>query len=108
MNQSLGLVAIVVLDYDEALGFYIGTLGFRLIDDTPVPAQQKRWVIVAPPGSTSSHLLLARAVADAQSARIGNQTGDRVFLFRTPITSGAIFVHTSTKASSSFGVDFRS
>ena len=81
MNQSIGLVAIVVRDYDEALRFYIDTLGFRLIEDTPVPAQQKRWVVVAPPGSTASHLLLARAVGDGQSSRIGNQTGGRVFLF---------------------------
>jgi catechol 2,3-dioxygenase-like lactoylglutathione lyase family enzyme len=81
MNQSIGLVAIVVRDYDEALDFYIGTLGFRLIEDIPVPAQQKRWVVVAPAGSRSSHLLLARAVGDEQSSRIGNQTGGRVFLF---------------------------
>jgi len=81
MTQSLGMVSIVVRDYDEALGFYIGTLGFRLIEDTPVPVQQKRWVVVAPPGSTSSHLLLARAVGDVQTSRIGNQTGGRVFLF---------------------------
>ena len=81
MNQSIRLVTIVVRDYDEALGFYIGTLGFRLIEDTPVPAQQKRWVVVAPAGSSSSHLLLARAVGDEQSSRIGNQTGGSVFLF---------------------------
>lgn len=81
MTQSIGLVAIVVRDYDEALAFYIGTLGFRLIEDTPVPAQEKRWVVVAPAGSTSSHLLLARAVGNEQSSRIGNQTGGRVFLF---------------------------
>ena len=81
MTQSIGLVAIVVRDYDEALAFYIGTLGFRLIEDTPVPAQQKRWVVVAPAGSTSSHLLLARAVGNEQSSRIGDQTGGRVFLF---------------------------
>jgi catechol 2,3-dioxygenase-like lactoylglutathione lyase family enzyme len=81
MIQSLGLVSIIVRDYDEAIGFYSGTLGFRLIEDSPIPAQQKRWVVVAPPGSTSSHLLLARAVGDEQSSRIGNQTGGRVFLF---------------------------
>lgn len=81
MNQSIRLVTILVRDYDEALGFYIGTLGFRLIEDTPVPAQQKRWVVVAPAGSSSSHLLLARAVGDEQFSRIGNQTGGRVFLF---------------------------
>jgi len=81
MIQSLGLVSIIVRDYDEAIGFYTGTLGFRLIEDSPIPAQEKRWVVVAPPGSTSSHLLLARAVGDEQSSRIGNQTGGRVFLF---------------------------
>lgn len=81
MNQSIGLVAVVVRDYDEALGFYVGTLGFRLIEDSPVPEQRKRWVVVAPPGSTTSHLLLARAVGDEQSSRIGDQTGGRVFLF---------------------------
>jgi len=81
MNQSLGQIAIVVRDYDEALSFYVGTLGFRLIEDTPVPAQNKRWVVVAPRGSDSMRLLLARAVGDEQSSRIGNQTGGRVFLF---------------------------
>ena len=81
MNQSLGQVAIVVRDYDEALSFYLGTLGFKLIEDTPVPAQNKRWVVVAPPGPSSARLLLARAVGDEQSSRIGNQTGGRVFLF---------------------------
>jgi catechol 2,3-dioxygenase-like lactoylglutathione lyase family enzyme len=80
MNQSLGQVTIVVRDYDEPLSFYVGILGFRLIEDTPVPAQRKRWVVVAPVGSTS-HLLLAHAVGDEQSSRIGNQTGGRVFLF---------------------------
>jgi catechol 2,3-dioxygenase-like lactoylglutathione lyase family enzyme len=81
MNQSIGKVAIVVRDYDEALNFYVGTLGFKLIEDTPIHAQDKRWVVVAPPGSNSSRLLLARAVGDEQSSRIGNQTGGRVFLF---------------------------
>jgi len=102
MIQSLGLVAIVVRDYDEALGFYIGTLGFELIEDTPVPAQKKRWVVMAPAGSRSSHMLLARAVGDEQSSRIGNQTGGRVFLFlytndfwrdfRSYQTKGVVFV----------------
>jgi catechol 2,3-dioxygenase-like lactoylglutathione lyase family enzyme len=81
MNQFLSTIALVVRDYDEALRFYIGVLGFRLIEDTPVPAQQKRWVVVAPAGPNSAHLLLARAVGDEQSSRIGNQTGGRVFLF---------------------------
>jgi catechol 2,3-dioxygenase-like lactoylglutathione lyase family enzyme len=81
VNQSVGQVAIVVRDYDEALSFYVGVLGFRLIEDTPIHAQNKRWVVVAPPGSDSSRVLLARAVDDEQSSRVGNQTGGRVFLF---------------------------
>ncbi len=81
MKQHLGLTALVVTDYDEAIDFYVGTLGFELVEDTYVPEQQKRWVVVAPPGSTESRLLLARAVGDEQSSRVGNQTGGRVFLF---------------------------
>lgn len=81
MPQSLGLVAVVVRDYDEALSFYVGTLGFTLVEDTPVPEQQKRWVVVSPPGATESRVLLARAVGGEQSSRVGNQTGGRVFLF---------------------------
>ncbi len=81
MSQSLGQIALVVRDYDEALSFYVGTLGFELVEDTAVPAQNKRWVVVAPTGPNSSRLLLARAVGDEQTSRIGNQTGGRVFLF---------------------------
>lgn len=81
MKQSLGLVSLVVREYDEAIAFYVGTLGFSLIEDTPVPEQGKRWVVVAPPGSTGSRLLLARAANAEQAGRIGNQTGGRVFLF---------------------------
>ena len=81
MTQSIGLVALVVRDYDEALEFYLSTLGFSLVEDTYIPEQDKRWVVVAPPGSSGSHLLLARAVGEEQSSRIGNQTGGRVFLF---------------------------
>lgn len=81
MKQSIGLVALVVRDYDEAIAFYVERLGFSLIEDTPVEAQNKRWVVVAPPGAGGSRLLLARAVGDEQSLRIGNQTGGRVFLF---------------------------
>ena len=81
MKQSIALVALVVRDYDEALDFYIGTLGFTLVEDRPVPEQAKRWVVVAPPGSAGAHLLLARGVGPGQEARIGNQTGGRVFLF---------------------------
>ena len=81
MKQSIARVALVVRDYDEAIDFYVGTLGFTLIEDEDVPEQGKRWVIVAPPGSIESRLLLARAAGEEQSSRIGNQTGGRVFLF---------------------------
>jgi catechol 2,3-dioxygenase-like lactoylglutathione lyase family enzyme len=81
MTQSLGLVAVVVRDYDAAVAFYVGTLGFTLVEDTPVPEQKKRWVVVSPPGAKESRVLLARAVGDEQSSRVGNQTGGRVFLF---------------------------
>jgi catechol 2,3-dioxygenase-like lactoylglutathione lyase family enzyme len=81
MRQSIATVALVVRDYDEALAFYVGTLGFTLIEDTYIPGQDKRWVTVAPPGSTGPLLLLARAVGEEQASRIGNQTGGRVFLF---------------------------
>jgi len=81
VKQSIGLAALVVREYDEALEFYVGTLGFSVVEDIDVPEQAKRWVVVAPPGSTESRLLLARAVGDEQISRIGNQTGGRVFLF---------------------------
>lgn len=81
MNQRLGLVALVVRDYDEAIGFFVGTLGFTLIDDTYQPEQDKRWVVVAPPGADGAQLLLARATSAEQEGRIGDQTGGRVFLF---------------------------
>lgn len=61
--------------------FYVDTLGFQLVEDTALPAQNKRWVVVAPPGASGAQLLLARAVGAEQSSRIGNQTGGRVFLF---------------------------
>lgn len=81
MKQVLGLVSIVVNDYDEALSFYVGVLGFELIEDTEVPDQGKRWVVVRPPGAGQTALLLARAATPEQTGRIGNQTGGRVFLF---------------------------
>ncbi len=81
MKQSIGYIALVVRDYDEAIQFYVDTLGFRLIEDTFIEAQNKRWVLVAPPGSTETRLLLARAAGEEQASRIGNQTGGRVFLF---------------------------
>lgn len=81
MQQSVGLVALVVRDYDEAIEFYTKTLDFSLIEDTYIPEQDKRWVVISPPSSSATRLLLARAVGDEQSSRIGNQTGGRVFLF---------------------------
>jgi catechol 2,3-dioxygenase-like lactoylglutathione lyase family enzyme len=81
MKQSIGHVAVVVREYDEAIDFYVGKLGFTLVEDTYIPEQDKRWVVVAPPGATESRILLARAVGEEQSSRIGNQTGGRVFLF---------------------------
>ena len=81
MSQAIGQVALVVREYDEALAFYVDTLGFNLVEDTFIPEQDKRWVVVAPPGSNESRLLLARAVGNRQPSRIGDQTGGRVFLF---------------------------
>lgn len=81
MRQAILHVALVVRDYDEAIDFFCNTLHFRLLEDTYQPEQDKRWVVVAPPGSSGSTLLLARASTPAQAASIGNQTGGRVFLF---------------------------
>jgi catechol 2,3-dioxygenase-like lactoylglutathione lyase family enzyme len=80
MKQSLGLVSLVVREYDEALEFFVENLGFVLVEDSYVPEQNKRWVVVAPPGG-DSRLLLARASSEEQQSRIGSQTGGRVFLF---------------------------
>jgi catechol 2,3-dioxygenase-like lactoylglutathione lyase family enzyme len=80
-TQTIGQVALVVRDYDEASDFYVGVLGFTLVEDTAIQVQDKRWIVVAPPGSTGTRLLLARAVDSKQSSRIGDQTGGRVFLF---------------------------
>ncbi|MEQ9563608.1 MAG: VOC family protein [Woeseiaceae bacterium] len=81
MKQSIVHVALVVRDYDEAIEFYTRTLHFTLVEDTYQPEQDKRWVVVAPPGSTGTTLLLARASKPEQEQFIGNQTGGRVFLF---------------------------
>ena len=81
MAQHIAHIALVVRDYDEAINFYTRVLGFTLIEDTPQPAQSKRWVVVAPPGSGGAALLLARASSAEQAALIGNQAGGRVFLF---------------------------
>jgi len=81
MTQHLGLVSLVVLDYDEAISFYVNQLGFRLVEDSPLPEPGKRWVVVAPDGAGQAKLLLARAEGPDQLTRVGNQTGGRVFLF---------------------------
>jgi catechol 2,3-dioxygenase-like lactoylglutathione lyase family enzyme len=80
-RQTIGQIALVVRDYDEAIAFYVGVLGFTLVEDSLVQAQDKRWVVVTPPGTTGSSLLLARAADAEQTSRVGNQTGGRVFLF---------------------------
>ena len=81
MKQSIVHIALVVRDYDEAIAFYTQKLHFSLLEDTYQPEQDKRWVVVAPPGSTGTTLLLARASKTEQEAFIGNQAGGRVFLF---------------------------
>ncbi len=81
MRQSIVHVALVVRDYDEAIAFYTQKLHFTLVEDTYQPAQDKRWVVVAPPGSSGTTLLLARASKPEQEPFIGDQTGGRVFLF---------------------------
>jgi catechol 2,3-dioxygenase-like lactoylglutathione lyase family enzyme len=81
MQQSLIHVALVVREYDEAIDFFCRKMHFRLVQDTYQPEQDKRWVVVAPPGSDGTNLLLARASTSEQEAAIGKQTGGRVFLF---------------------------
>ena len=78
--QTLGHIALVVRDYDEALAYFTGMLNFKVIEDTRL-SEAKRWVLIAPPGSKGTSLLLARAATPEQLTRIGNQTGGRVFLF---------------------------
>lgn len=81
MKQSIAHIALVVQDYDEAIDFYSNKLHFTLVEDTYQPEQDKRWVVVAPPGSNGTTLLLAKASKPEQESFIGNQTGGRVFLF---------------------------
>jgi catechol 2,3-dioxygenase-like lactoylglutathione lyase family enzyme len=83
MPQSLAHIAFIVRDYDEAIAWFTGVLGFTLVADEPQPEQNKRWVLVAPPGAgdNAATLLLARAAKPDQEAFIGNQAGGRVFLF---------------------------
>jgi catechol 2,3-dioxygenase-like lactoylglutathione lyase family enzyme len=80
MKRAITRVAVVVRDYDEAIAFYTGVLGFELLEDTPL-ANGKRWVLVGPSGGAGAALLLARAATPEQERFIGNQTGGRVFLF---------------------------
>ncbi|WP_172196563.1 VOC family protein [Saccharibacillus qingshengii] len=81
MNQSIVHIALVVNDYDEAIEFYTQKLHFTLVEDLYQPEQDKRWVVVAPPGSTGTTVLLARASKPEQEPFVGNQAGGRVFLF---------------------------
>lgn len=81
VQQSIGLVSLIVRDYDEAIDFYVNKLGFNLVEDTVFPAENKRWVVVSPSGNGGADLLLAKANSDAQTPFIGNQTGGKVFLF---------------------------
>lgn len=80
-KQSIVHIALVVRDYNEAIEFYVDKLGFNLLDDSYQPDQDKRWVVVSPPGSKETTLLPARASKPEQESFIGNQSGGRVFLF---------------------------
>jgi len=108
MQQTIIHVALVVRDYDEAIHFYCTKLHFTLVEDTYQPEQDKRWVVVAPPGSSGTSLLLARASTPEQATFIGRQTGGRVFLFlhtddfwrdyRAMLASGIRFVREPKEA----------
>ena len=109
MRQSIIRTALVVRDYDEAIEFFCQKLHFTLIEDTYQPEQDKRWVLVAPPGSTGTSILLARASTPVQESFIGRQTGGRVFLFLSTddfwrdyndmLSAGIRFVRTPKTAS---------
>ena len=81
MKQAIVHIALVVQDYDDAIDFYVNKLKFELVEDSYQPEQDKRWVVVSPPGSTGVALLLAKASKPEQDDFIGNQAGGRVFLF---------------------------
>lgn len=81
MSQSIVNISLVVRDYDEAIDFFTKKLSFDLIEDTYIKEQDKRWVVVAPKGSKGASILLAKASKAEQESFIGNQTGNRVFLF---------------------------
>lgn len=80
MKQQIAHIALVVKNYDEAISFYCQKLHFTLVEDTRL-SETKRWVLVSPPGSSGTKLLLAQAANEEQLSRVGNQTGGRVFLF---------------------------
>ena len=80
MRRRIGLITLLVRDYDEAIAFYVQKLGFTLREDTPLSAE-KRWVVVSPADAAGTAILLARAAAPRQQAMIGDQTGGRVFFF---------------------------
>lgn len=81
MKQAIVHIALVVRDYDEAIEFYTKKLHFELLEDIYQPEQDKRWIVVAPPGSKETTILLAKASKEEQIPFIGNQAGGRVFLF---------------------------
>ncbi|WP_167958991.1 VOC family protein [Anaerosporobacter faecicola] len=81
MKQAIVHIALVVRDYDEAIQFYTEKLHFTLVEDTYQPEQDKRWVVVSPPGTNGTTILLARASKPVQEPFIGDQAGGRVFLF---------------------------
>ena len=80
MTQYIGAIALLVSDYNEAIAYYTGALGFTLVEDTD-QGGGKRWVVVAPPGASETRILLAQAASPEQAARVGDQAGGRVFLF---------------------------
>src|SRR5512145_1623770 len=108
MKQAIVHIALVVRDYDEALDFYINKLNFVLIEDTYQPEQDKRWVVIAPPGASGTTLLIAKASKPEQFDFIGNQAGGRVFLFlntddfwrdyRAMVSKGITFVREPKEA----------
>lgn len=81
MVQSIAHISLLVKDYDEAIKFYTKKLNFKLVEDTKLPEENKRWVIISPPSQASTSILLARASNAEQLKFVGNQTGGRVFLF---------------------------
>jgi catechol 2,3-dioxygenase-like lactoylglutathione lyase family enzyme len=80
MRQAIGCVTLLVRDYDEALAFYAGKLRFAVVEDTPM-GEGRRWVVLAPPGSSGTRLLLAKAKNSEELSAVGRQAGGRVFLF---------------------------